>query len=274
MRLLARFLGRLRPRRRVGRGRVAILRLYGPINGGSRSADWVESARRLRVVRNVPAVVLDIDSPGGGAAASDYLYLALARLADAKPLVAHVRGAGASGAYLAAMAARRIVVAPNSLVGSIGVLSVAPRVQDLLARLGVQVHETKAGALKGAGAPWRDATPDEQAKEDELVAAYYEAFIGRVADGRGMTRERVRELATGEIWLGSRAVELGLADETGDLERAIEVAATMAGVPPRAIPVRVRRPMLARLVDRFATRVAARLGETVEAELWGRGPRL
>src|SRR5579859_6013950 len=86
---------------------VAIVRLYGPIAGGARTADWIELIRRLREPRRVPAVVLDIDSPGGSATASDDLFVALERLAARKPLVAAIRGTGASGAYLAAMAAHR-----------------------------------------------------------------------------------------------------------------------------------------------------------------------
>jgi protease IV len=257
----------------VRAGQVAILRLHGPITGGARSADWVESIRRLRESARVPAVVLDIDSPGGSAPASDYLYLALARLAAEKPLVAHIRGVGASGSYLAAMAAPSIVVAPNALVGSIGVISAGPRVPELLERLGVQVQETRAGRLKGTGAPWRLDTEEEAAKEREIVDAYYEAFIERVAQGRHLAVDRARELATGEVWLGSKAVELGLADEIGDLDRAIEVAAARAGVPARGVAVRTRRGLIPRLMDRFATRAVGALADAVEAELWRRDPR-
>lgn len=254
-------------------GRIAILRLYGPITGGARSAEWVEEVRRLARVQRVPAVVLDVDSPGGSAPAADYMFLALARLAKRKPLVAHIRGVGASGSYLAALAARRIVVAPNALVGSIGVISAGPRLPELLARVGVRVQETKAGSLKGIGAPWRDETAEEIAKEQELVNAYYEAFVARTAEGRNLTADRARELATGEVWIGSRAVELGLADEVGDIDRAIAVAAEMAGVPARGAHVSVRRPLVARLVDRFASRLVGGLADAVEMELSRRGPR-
>jgi len=259
--------------RRFGRGnslkpgRVAIVRLYGPIAGGPRSADWVETVRRLTIDKRVPAVVLDIDSPGGSAAASDYLYLALTRLAKKKPLVAHIRGTGASGAYLAAMAARKIVVAPAAIVGSIGVISAGPRLPQLLGRLGVRVEEHRAGRLKGMGAPWREDTDEERATEQQLVDAFYDVFVERVAAGRGLAPERVRELATGEVWLGTKSVELGLADETGDLDDAIDVAAKLAGVRPLAIPVRVHRPLLARLVDRFATRLAASVADELEARI-------
>jgi protease-4 len=254
-------------RSRLRPGRVAIIRLYGTIGGGARSADWVEIVKQLGRRKSVPAVVLDIDSPGGSAAASDYLYLALKRLAEKKPLVAHVRGTGASGSYLAAMAARRIVVAPSSIVGSIGVISAGPRLPKLLDRLGVRVEEHRAGRLKGMGSPWRDETDEEGSREQQLVDAFYERFVDRVVAGRGLERARVLELATGEVWLGSEAVALGLADATGDLDDAIEAAAAMAGVPPEASPVRLRRRMLARLADRFAMRLATSIADEVEIRL-------
>lgn len=254
-------------RRRLKPGRVAILRLYGPIGGGTRSAEWVETVRELTKSRLVPAVVLDIDSPGGSASGSDYLYLALRRLAASKPVVAHVRGVGASGAYLAAMAAQRIVVAPSAIVGSIGVISAGPRLPQLLDRLGIRVEEHRGGKLKGMGAPWREDTEEERATEQRLVDAYYDRFVDRVAEGRKLDRKRVLKLATGEVWLGSQSVELGLADSVGDIDDAIEEAARLAGVPAQASPVRLHRPIFARLVDRFATRLAGSVADEVEARL-------
>jgi protease-4 len=248
-------------------GRVAIIRLNGPIGGSGRTLELIELAQRLRESPRVPAVVLDVDSPGGSATASDELFIAFERLAAAKPLVASIRGTGASGAYLAAVAARRILANPNAIVGSIGVISAGPRLPRLLDRLGVTVAETRAGRLKGMGAPWREETDEERAKEQEIVDAIYGAFVGRVAKGRSMTEERVRELATGEIWLGERALELGLVDEIGDLERAVEVAAAFAGVPPRAAPVRIRRPFFERVIGRFAGRLAARMTDEIETRL-------
>lgn len=256
--------------RRIRRGRVAILRLYGPIGGAGRTAEWIETARRLRESRRVPAVVLDIDSPGGSATASDDLFLALQRLAAKKPLVAAIRGTGASGSYLAAVAARRIVANPTAIVGSIGVINVAPRLPRLLERLGVGVSEHTAGRLKGMGAPWRDESAHEAEKEQALVDGIYSSFVGRVAAARKLSRERVLELATGEVWLGHEAVELGLVDEIGDLERAVEIAAQLAGVPAKAAPVRIRRRLLGRVIDRFATSVARSLADEIEIRLGDR----
>ena len=256
--------------RRPPSDRVAILRLYGPIGGAGRTADWIELVRRVRESKRVPAVVVDIDSVGGSATASEALFLALERLAAAKPLVAVVRGAGASGAYLAAIAARRIVATPTAIVGSIGVINIAPRLPALLDRLGIAVSEHTAGRLKGMGAPWREESEAEAKKEQAIVDAIYDAFVQRVADRRRLSLEQARDLATGEIWLAREALELGLVDEIGDLEHAVEIAAEMAGVPARAAVARLRRPLLANLVDRFAVRVAESISDEIETRLGDR----
>jgi protease-4 len=250
--------------RRMRPDRVAVLRLFGPISGGARTADWIELVRRLRESKRVPAVVLDIDSPGGSATASDDMFLALERLAAKKPLVAAIRGVGASGAYLAALAAGTIVAQPNAVVGSIGVISASPRLPRLLDRLGVSVTETRAGRLKGAGSPWRDATDEELAKEQAIVDDFYGAFVERVAAGRRMPGERARGLATGEVWLGREALSRGLVDEIGDLERAVEIAARAAGVPARSATAYLRRGLLDRLAGRFGTSLAAAVTDEVE----------
>jgi protease IV len=251
-------------------GRVAVVRLYGPIAGAGRASSLGDLAAHLRDSRRVPAVVLDIDSPGGSASASDDLFLAFERLARAKPLVAAIRGTGASGAYLAALPARRILANPNAIVGSIGVISAGPRMPRLLERAGVSVSVRKAGRLKDMGVPWREESDEEGAKEQELVDAIYDAFVARVAAARHMPAERVRELATGEVWLGSRALELGLVDEIGDIERAVEVAGELAGVPAKSSRVRLHQPLLGRIMDRFAGRAALAIADELELRLTGR----
>jgi protease-4 len=117
------------------------------------------------------------------------------------------------------------------------------------------------------GAPWRDETDEERAKEQELVDAFYEAFVSRVSKGRGLPDATVRDLATGEIWLGEQAVSLGLVDEIGDLERAVELAAEAAGVPARSAPVRLHRSLFGRLAGRFAVTLADAVADEIDARL-------
>ncbi len=245
------------------------MRLYGPIGGGQHNAEQLELIRRLRINRRVRAVVLDIDSPGGGATASDNLFHALHRLAAQKPLVAAITGTGASGAYLAAVAADTIVAAPTSVVGSIGVINVAPRVPRLLERLGVDVSEHTAGRLKGMGAPWRPESEPEASKEQQLVDDIYDVFVDRVAQGRNLANDQVRELATGEVWLGSQSVDLGLVDQIGDLEDAVELAAAKAAIPAKFAIAHLPRPLFRRITDRFAMTVARNLADEVETHLGG-----
>ena len=116
----------------------------------------------------------------------------------------------------------------------------------------MSIAETRAGHLKGMGAPWRDLTAGGRAKEQAIVDAFYDVFVERVAEGRGMSAERVRELATGEVWLARQGVELGLVDDdrrhrAGGRGRRRDVRP-----PARSAPVRLKRPFFARLVDRFA----------------------
>src|SRR5437588_5556368 len=111
---------------------IAVVEVTGVIGGTARPGELGRLFRRLREDRKTKAVILEIDSPGGSAVASDYLYLALRRLAAKKPVVAFVRGTGASGAYYLACAAHRIIATPSAIIGSIGVLSVRPVLVDLL----------------------------------------------------------------------------------------------------------------------------------------------
>ena len=108
------------------------------------------------------------------------------------------------------------------------------------------------------------------AGDQAIVDAFYAAFVGRVAKSRRLPEETVRALATGEIWLGEQARELGLVDEIGDLERAVELAAEAAGVPARSAPVRLRRPLLERLAGRFGVSLAAAVADEIEARLESR----
>jgi protease IV len=212
---------------------VAVMHLEGTIGMGIRPHDWLPVIRRARESRRVEAVVLDIDSRGGSAAASDHLYVELRKLAASKPVIAFSGGTCASGGYLLACAAREFIVQPAALVGSIGVISVRPLAEDLLSRAGLAVNVTKSGKLKDMGAFWRRPTDEEQRKEEAMVQEYFSLFLERIQEGRGTDPRKLRKLATGEVFSGRQAVDLGLADRVGTFDEAIDLAARTANVAPR-----------------------------------------
>jgi protease-4 len=244
---------------------VALVALRGTIGVGIRADQWVPLFDALRKRRAVRAVVIEVDSPGGTVAASDYIYGALARLAAEKPVFAFSGNVCASGGYLIAAAARKLVVQPAAVVGSIGVISIRPLAEDFLRRYGLAVGVTKSGELKDAGAFWRQPTEREREKEQELVDEYFALFLERIEAGRKINPARLRELATGEIFTGRRAVEVGLADRVGTLDDTIELAATAAGVPKRARWYGVRRSLRSRLFGGLTGELADQLSERLLA---------
>ena len=248
--------------------KIAVIEIHGVIGGGVKSPEMERLMNRVMDDPAFRATVLDIDSGGGAAAASDYIYRAARRLAGRKPLVANIRGIGASGAYMIACAAHRIVAAPGSIVGSIGVISARPTLQGLLERMGVGVSVNKGGEFKDMGAPWRDATPEEQAKMQELIDDAYDAFVEVVADSREMSDERVREIATGEVYLAPRALEAGLVDELGDLDSALDLAARAADIPKRPVYLRPQRGLRARLMGPLVDSLVDSVADNLERRLW------
>lgn len=235
----------------VGAG-IGVMELFGPITGTRKLREYTSTIDGLKNSRRFKSVIINVDSPGGLATASDGLYSAVSRLSARKPVVAFVSGACASGAYMVSCAASRIVVLPTAVVGSIGVLSVRPILQDLLGKIGVHVSVTKSGRLKDMGSLYRDPTDEERKKEEELIAGFYDYFVSVVARGRKMDEGRVRELATGEVFLGEKAKALGLVDEVGDFEVAADIASDLGHVARRVMHVRRRPSLPERLFLRFA----------------------
>ena len=251
---------------------VALVRMEGTIGVGIRHSEWVPVIDGLRRRRRVRAVVVEVDSPGGGVAASDLIHEAVRRLAAVKPVVAFSGNLCASGGYLVAAAATRVVVAPAAAVGSIGVISIRPLAYELMARTGLAVEVAKSDELKDMGAFWRPPTDQERRREQALVDEYYEMFLARVEAGRHLDRERLRPLATGEVFTGRRAVEAGLADELGTFEDAVSLAARLAGVRERTRWYGPRRSWRARLLGPLGATLATELHERVLA-LTVREPR-
>lgn len=221
--------------------RVAVVELFGSIGGQIKSHQYEHIFTNIAKNDRIRALVLDIDSPGGGVSASDYLYRSVLKVAERKPVVASIRGLGASGAYYISCAANKIVATPGAIIGSIGVISVRPALQELLEKVGVGVNVNKSGPYKDMGAFWRDATDEEQGKMQELIDESYDTFVSIVAQGREMAEAKVREVATGEVFWAPKAKELNLVDELGDLQTAIDLAADMAGAPRKPVFMRPRK---------------------------------
>ena len=250
--------------------RIAVVEVSGALGSAVRTAEFVRIFRSLEENARVRAVVVDIDSPGGSVSASDYLHRALARVSARKPVVAFIRGMGASGAYLLSCAATKIVAIPSALVGSIGVISIRPLLYEFMRRYGIGVSITKSGRLKDMWYPFREPTEEEKQKEQALLDEFYERFVSTVAEARNLDPEKARALATGEVFSAGQAKEASLVDELGDLERAIEIAMELGKVPRRLAYVRPRRGLRAILFQRMASAFVEEVSAAVEQGLRGR----
>jgi protease-4 len=214
-----------------------------------RSVDpYVRLLKGLRGRRRVRGVLLDISSGGGESIASYDFYLAVKRLDQVKPVFASIGSLGASGAYMAALGARRIFAYPESGVGSIGVIYPHVAVRDLVRRLGIEVDLLHVGEHKDAYQGYRPLNEVERAKLLGIATEGYDAFVELVARERRQSVDAIRGLATGEFWTGQTALKLGLVDALGDREIALEELARATGVPSRKT-VRVGPPRA--FVDRL-----------------------
>jgi protease-4 len=253
---------------------VGLIVLRGAIGVGVRAEQWVPVLDGLRKRKAVRTLVIEIDSPGGTVTGSDSLYAAVRRLAEVKPVIAFSGNVCASGGYYIASAARKFVVQPAAVIGSIGVISYRPLAEDLMRRLGVAMNVTKSGEFKDMGGFWRQPTQREQEKEAAMVKEYFELFLERILAGRPIDEAKLRELATGEVFTGRRAVELGLADQLGTFEEAVALAAQEAGVSERARWFGPRRSLRSRLFGGFAGELADHVLDRVFAlagpEPWAR----
>ena len=257
------------------RRRIAVVPLRGVIGGAVRTADLVKTLERARDNRHIRAVVLDIASPGGDAVASETLYLAVHHLAQRKPVVAWIRSVGASGSYFAACGATRILAFPAAIVGSIGVISVRPVLTGLLRRFGAHVVVTKTGKFKDLGAPWREATEEDRAKERELVDGMFHHFTSAVRQARRFDEEALALVTTGEVWMADRALELGLVDALAEEEDALKEAQQLADLPRRkTVKLQPRRSLLQRLGMPGAGMGPPGPRWLVELEGWSHIPRL
>jgi len=214
----------------IGGGeKIAVLDVRGVI---LQARPFVDQLKKYSDDSSIKAIILRIDSPGGGAAASQEMYDAVRRVRDQKKkmVVASVQTVGASGAYYIASGATKIYANRASIVGSIGVIAEWVNYGDLMRWAKLKEVLFKAGELKDAGDPARDMTPSEQAYLQSLVNDMYGQFIRDVSDGRKMKYEYIRAIASGRVWTGEQAMSLKLIDQIGGFQAAVDDTAKAVGI--------------------------------------------
>ncbi len=186
----------------------------------------------------VRAVVLRINSPGGGAQPSDKVWRAVSRVRAVKPIVVSMADYAASGGYYIASGATAIVAQPATLTGSIGVFLLRPSFAGLYAKLEIGTEQIERGSYAGVMGSDRPFTPEQQARTQSFIEASYRDFLGRVSTGRGISTDAVDALGQGRVWLGSDAFARKLVDEVGGLRAAVERARKEAGIEHEPDPER------------------------------------
>src|SRR5271168_1201469 len=198
---------------------------------------------------SIKAIILHVNSPGGGVAASEEIYREVKRIREEKKkrIVVSIETVGASGAYYVASASNKIYADQGSIVGSIGVIAQWVNYGDLLKWAKLKDVVIKTGEFKDTGNPARDLTPAEQAYMQSLIDNMFGQFIQAVADGRGMKFDDVKAIANGKVWTGKEALSMKLIDSLGDFETAVSETAKSVGIsgePTLVHPEKDRRTLL------------------------------
>jgi protease IV len=229
--------------------KVAVIEISGPIISSQRPVELLEGYRKDPSVK---ALVVRVDSPGGGVGASQEIFEEVRKTAEVKPVVVSMGGVAASGGYYLAAPATLILANPGTITGSIGVIMGVTNIQELLKKIGLRSEVVKSGEFKDTGSPLRPWTEHDRRILQGVIEDVHQQFIAAVAAGRGMTEEEVRLLADGRIFTGRQAMEAGLVDALGNLPDAIRAAAELAGIDgePRIVyPPRERSTVLDYLLE-------------------------
>jgi len=254
---------------RPAAGKIAVISLSGTITTDDSSLfsgstitpelvrDYLTKAEQDKAIK---AIVFRIESPGGEIEPCQEILLEIERVKETKTIVVSMGGTVASGGYYISTQADKIVALPTTQTGSIGVISQLVNVEGLLEKLGIQIETFKGGKYKDMYRGFRELTPDEEEIMQQMVDEYYEQFIDVVAEGRGLSKDDVRDLATGQLYSGTKAKELGLVDELGDLDTAINLALELAGIETAIVeyyqPPRLTLWSLLGLVDAIKARIS------------------
>jgi protease-4 len=207
--------------------KIAIVEIRGVI---TQSSGIIEEIHQYVDDEGVKAIILRIDSPGGGVGPSQEIHREILKIKAKKKVVASLGSVAASGGYYIACASDRIVANPGTITGSIGVLMEFTNIEELFKKIGIKGVVVKSGELKDIGSPFREMTPEERKIIQGVIDNVHQQFIQAVAEGRKLDRSKVIEIADGRILTGEQAKQLGLVDQIGNLQDAIDTTAKMVGI--------------------------------------------
>ncbi|MCL4490647.1 MAG: signal peptide peptidase SppA [Nitrospirae bacterium] len=230
--------------------KIALVRVEGPILEAKSVVDELKGHVKNRSIK---AIVLRVNSPGGGVVPSQEIYGEVRKAAAAKKVIVSMGSLAASGGYYISAPATRIIANPGTITGSIGVIMEVPNIKELMSKLGIKAEVIKSGKHKDIASVFRGIGKEEREILQGVMDDVHEQFIGAVAEGRRMPVEDVRKIADGRIFSGKQALKAGLVDELGDLEFAIKTAAKMAGIKgePEVVTKKERSPIMDLLSGRI-----------------------
>lgn len=229
--------------------KVGIIEITGIITD---SKSVIHNLKRFREDNSIKAIVLRIDSPGGGVGPAQEIFREIRKTVGVKKIVASMGAVAASGGYYIAAGTDGIVANPGTITGSIGVIIRFANFEDLLSKIGLTPVVVKSGEYKDTGSPVRKMTKEERKILQNFVNQIHKQFIIAVAEGRNMDQSKVEPLADGRIFTGEEAKNLGLIDRIGNLEDAVEWAGRMAGIEGKISAVYARKkklPFLKYIID-------------------------
>ena len=235
--------------------KIAVIHVSGVLNDATH---FLREFHTFKDSRDVKAIVVRIESPGGTIVPAQEIYEEIRKLRGSKPVVASLGNVAASGGYYVASAAEEIVANPGSITGSIGVLAVFQNYQELMNKIGLKTEVMKSGEFKDLGNPMRDMTPEEMEMEQQLLENIHQQFIRDVALGRNRSVEEILPLADGRVFTGEQALKEGLVDRLGNLQDSIERAAELGGIrgkPTVVYPAEKRLSLLDFLFQQIGLRV-------------------
>jgi protease IV len=232
-----------------GEGQVAVVEINDIIID---SKEPIRELRRFKKRSSVKAIVVHINSPGGGVVASHEIYEQVKEIAseDDIPVVVSMGSVAASGGYYIACGATRIMANPGTITGSIGVISQFTNFQELLQKIGIESKTIKSGKFKDIGSPTRPMTEIEVETIQSTIDDIYGQFVDIVVENRHLGEDSVRSIADGRIYSGTQALELGLIDTLGTFQDAIMLAANLGGIDgePRILKIKRHKPLIDHLM--------------------------